>query len=83
MPALSNLQLSPSSANHVMPPTFIESEPVPAEAGKYAGTHVLQDEERHGQALIRALTSEQLINAAPREHAAPTAWHGARGVGRM
>jgi hypothetical protein len=43
----------------VMTPTFMGSEPVRAEAGKYAGTRVFQVEEAHGLALIRALTAAQ------------------------
>jgi hypothetical protein len=43
----------------VMTPTFMGSEPVRAEAGKYAGTVVLQDEQNKGLALVQALTPEQ------------------------
>jgi hypothetical protein len=43
----------------VMTPTFMGSEPVIAEAGKYKGTRVLQDEQAKGLALIQALTPEQ------------------------
>jgi hypothetical protein len=43
----------------VMTPTFMGSEPVIAEAGKYKGTLVLQDEQNKGLALMGALTSEQ------------------------
>ncbi len=43
----------------VMTPTFMGSEPVIAEAGAYAGTRVLQDEQGKGLALMQALTSEQ------------------------
>jgi hypothetical protein len=43
----------------VMTPTFMGSEPVRAESGKYAGTVVLQDEQDKGQALMAALTPEQ------------------------
>jgi hypothetical protein len=43
----------------VMTPTFMGSEPVTAETGKYAGTAVLQEEQEVGLALMRALTTEQ------------------------
>ena len=43
----------------VMTPTFMGSEPVHAESGKYAGTTVLQDEQNKGLALMSALTPEQ------------------------
>jgi predicted nuclease of restriction endonuclease-like (RecB) superfamily len=43
----------------VMTPTFMGSEPVHADAGKYAGTTVMQDEQNKGLALMRALTPEQ------------------------
>ena len=43
----------------VMTPTFMGSEPVRADAGKYAGTRVFAVEEANGLALMRALTTEQ------------------------
>jgi len=43
----------------VMTPTFMGSEPVQAEAGKYAGTTVMQDEQNKGLAFVQALTPEQ------------------------
>ena len=43
----------------VMTPTFMGSEPVHADAGKYAGTTVMQDEQNKGLALMLALTPEQ------------------------
>jgi hypothetical protein len=43
----------------VMTPTFMGSEPVYADAGKYAGTRVFQVEEAHGLRLMQALTAEQ------------------------
>jgi hypothetical protein len=43
----------------VVTPTFMGSEPVHAEGGKYAGTRVFEDEERNGLRLIQALTAEQ------------------------
>jgi hypothetical protein len=42
----------------VMTPTFMGSEPVIAEAGKYAGTKVLQEEQQKGLALMQALTPD-------------------------
>ncbi len=42
-----------------MTPTFMGSEPVHAESGKYAGTIVLQDEQDKGLALAQSLTAEQ------------------------
>jgi hypothetical protein len=43
----------------VMTPTFMGSEPVRADSGKYAGTRVFEVEEANGLALIRSLTSGQ------------------------
>lgn len=43
----------------VMTPAFMGSEPVRADAGKYAGTVVLQDEQNKGLAFMQALTPEQ------------------------
>jgi hypothetical protein len=43
----------------VMTPAFMGSEPVVAEAGKYAGTKVLQEEQDRGLALMRALSADQ------------------------
>jgi len=43
----------------VMTPSFLGSEPVHAEGGKYAGTRVFRSEEERGLAMIRALSSEQ------------------------
>jgi predicted nuclease of restriction endonuclease-like (RecB) superfamily len=43
----------------VMTPAFMGSEPIRADAGKYAGTTVLQDEQNKGLALMQALTPEQ------------------------
>ncbi len=43
----------------VMTPTFMGSEPVSAETGKYAGTVVLQDEQNAGLALLKSLSDEQ------------------------
>ena len=47
----------------VMTPTFMGSEPVSAESGKYAGTIVMQDEQNKGLALMNALTPEQRTKA--------------------
>jgi hypothetical protein len=43
----------------VMTPTFMGSEPVSAESGKYAGTRVFEDEESLGLALMQALPEDQ------------------------
>ncbi len=43
----------------VMTPTFMGSEPVHAESGKYAGTLVMQDEQNKGLALMTALSPDQ------------------------
>jgi len=43
----------------VMTPTFMGSEPVRADAGKYAGTAVMQDEQNKGLAFMQALTPDQ------------------------
>ena len=43
----------------VMSPLFVGSEPVVAEAGKYAGVRIMQEEQDAGLALLRSLTAEQ------------------------
>jgi Protein of unknown function (DUF3500) len=43
----------------VVTPDFQGSEPVHADSGKYAGTHVFHDEESRGLALMRSLSPEQ------------------------
>ena len=43
----------------VMTPTFMGSEPVYAEGGRYAGTRVFQAEEQQGLSLMRSLQPEQ------------------------
>ena len=43
----------------VVTPTFMGSEPVFAETGKYAGTRVFEKEEQRGLQLIRSLSDEQ------------------------
>ena len=50
----------------VMTPTFMGSEPVRAEAGRYKGTIVLQDEQDKGRALMRALDATQQARARVR-----------------
>jgi hypothetical protein len=47
----------------VMTPSFFGSEPAVAHAGKYKGTTVLQEEQRMGLALLRALDESQRKNA--------------------
>ena len=60
----------------VMTPLFMGSEPTRADAGKYAGTVVFQDEERRGLAFMHTLTPAQRAKATvgdtlPREVSAP------------
>jgi hypothetical protein len=43
----------------VMTPSFMGSEPIRADGGKYAGTVVLQDEQDKGAALMLALNADQ------------------------
>jgi hypothetical protein len=43
----------------VATPSFLGSEPVIADAGKYAGTEVFRQEEARGYALMNSLTAEQ------------------------
>jgi hypothetical protein len=43
----------------VMTPLFVGSEPVIAEAGKYKGTKILQEEQREGLRMFQSLTPEQ------------------------
>ena len=47
----------------VMTPTFMGSEPVVAEAGKYEGVSVMQEEQRRGLALAQSLSPSQLERA--------------------
>lgn len=47
----------------VMTPTFLGSEPVRADAGKFKGTVVLQDEQNKGLSFFTALTKEQQTTA--------------------
>ena len=49
----------------VLTPAFMGSEPVHAEDGKYAGTRVLEEEERSGYELIQSLSPEQRRKAMP------------------
>ena len=43
----------------VMTPSFMGSEPVTVDSGKYAGTAVLQQEQNRGLAFMRALSADQ------------------------
>jgi hypothetical protein len=47
----------------VMTPTFVGSEPVIAESGKYKGTAILQSEQRQGLVFLRSLTRAQRAKA--------------------
>ena len=47
----------------VMTPTFMGSEPVIAESGKYKGVSIMQDEMHRGLALMRSLDAEQRTKA--------------------
>lgn len=47
----------------VMTPTFMGSEPVIAESGKYKGTAVLEEEQDKGLGFIRSLNEQQRSNA--------------------
>ena len=47
----------------VLTPQFMGSEPVLAESGKYAGTHVFRAEESAGLVMMRALNPEQQAKA--------------------
>ncbi len=47
----------------VMTPFFFGSEPVVAQAGKFKGTAILQEEQRHGLAMLYALSEAQRIEA--------------------
>ncbi|HYC47233.1 MAG TPA: DUF3500 domain-containing protein [Burkholderiales bacterium] len=55
----------------VMTPTFMGSEPVRADAGKFKGTVVLQDEQNKGVALFRALDASQQERALIRSDKGP------------
>ncbi len=55
----------------VMTPTFMGSEPVYAESGKYAGTRVLAAEEQNGLEFIQSLSPEQRARARPLERSHP------------
>jgi hypothetical protein len=50
----------------LMTPTFMGSEPVPAEAGRHAGTAVMQEEQDKGLALVRSLDAGQQAKAQVR-----------------
>jgi hypothetical protein len=47
----------------VLTPQFMGSEPVLAQSGKYAGTHVFRAEESVGLAMMRGLSTEQQAKA--------------------
>jgi Protein of unknown function (DUF3500) len=47
----------------VMTPSFWGSEPAVAEEGKYAGTRIMDDEQRAGLELVRSLTPHQRARA--------------------
>jgi hypothetical protein len=47
----------------VMTPTFMGSEPVKAEAGKFKGVQVMQDEQNKGAAMLAALDKDQQAKA--------------------
>ncbi len=47
----------------VMTPSFWGSEPAVATAGKYAGTRIMDEEQRAGLALVRSLTPQQRARA--------------------
>ncbi len=47
----------------VMTPVFLGGEPVKAKTGKYAGNHILQQEQNQGLAMMRALDAEQQASA--------------------
>ncbi len=51
----------------VMTPTFMGSEPVRADSGKYAGVSVMHDEQQRGLALALSLTPEQRAVAVVRD----------------
>jgi predicted nuclease of restriction endonuclease-like (RecB) superfamily len=56
----------------VMTPTFMGSEPIRAESGKFAGTEVLQVEQDKGLAFMRTLTADQQAEAIIRSEKGPT-----------
>ena len=56
----------------VMTPTFMGSEPIRAESGKFAGTEVLQVEQDKGLAFMRTLTADQQAEATIRSEKGPT-----------
>ena len=56
----------------VMTPTFMGSEPIRAESGKYKGTVVLQDEQDQGLAFMRSLDASQQARARIKSEKGPT-----------
>jgi hypothetical protein len=61
----------------VMTPMFMGSEPVEADAGRYAGTRVFAAEESRGLALARSLTAEQRRAAVLSDQLPPEVFAGA------
>ena len=55
----------------VMTPTFMGSEPVRAESGKFKGTVILQEEQEKGLAFMRALEPAQQAKAKLRSEKGP------------
>jgi hypothetical protein len=56
----------------VMTPTFMGSEPVRAESGKFKGTVVLQDEQNKGLRLFNALDKDQQAKAVIQSNKGPS-----------
>jgi hypothetical protein len=68
----------------MMTPTFMGSEPVYAEWGKYEGTRVFAAEEQHGLELVRDLTPDQaktaiLFPSTRSTDLPPERWHPTEG----
>jgi hypothetical protein len=61
----------------VMTPMFMGSEPVEADAGRYAGTRVFAAEEARGLALAQSLTPEQRRTAVLSDELPPEVFTGA------
>ncbi len=61
----------------VLTPMFMGSEPVAADSGPYAGTHVFQAEEEDGLALVRALTPAQRARTVLAQDLPPEAFTAA------
>jgi len=56
----------------VMTPTFMGSEPIRAESGKFKGTVVMQDEQDKGIAFFRTLTPQQQASATIKSEKGPS-----------